>query len=72
MARTSEQEEQAIEAEERLLAERREKLLKRRRDEAIRTVEKAGLLKLDGKRLDGLAQRIRALGIEEVEKRLAG
>ena len=71
MARTLEQERQALEEEERRLVERRERFAERAREEAIRTVEKTGLLKLDGKRLDGLAERIRALGIEEVEKRLA-
>lgn len=71
MARTLEQERQALEEEERRLSEKRELLAKREREEAIRVVEKAGLLKLDGKRLELLTGRIKALGIEEVEKRLA-
>ena len=71
MARTLEQERQALEEEERRLAEKRELLAKREREEAIRAVEKAGLLKLDAKRLEVLTGRIKALGIEEVEKRLA-
>lgn len=71
MARTLEQERQALDEEERRLVERRERLAEREREEAIRMVERAGLLKLDGKRLDELAQRIRKLGIDEVEKRLA-
>ena len=36
----------------------------------ISAVEKAGLLKLDIKRLATLAERIKSLGIDEVEKRL--
>ena len=71
MARTLEQERQALEEEERRLAEKRELLAKREREEAIKAVEKSGLLKLDGKRLEVLTGRIKALGIEEVEKRLA-
>lgn len=71
MARTVEQERQALEQEERELAERRQKLMDREREEAIRTVDKAGLLKLDGKRLEALTKRMKALGFDEVEKRLA-
>ena len=71
MARTIEQEMQALEEEERRLAEKREQLAKRARDEAIKSVEKTGLLKLDGRRLEALTGRIKTLGIEEVEKRLA-
>ncbi|WP_066518934.1 MULTISPECIES: hypothetical protein [Sphingomonadaceae] len=71
MARTLEQERQALEEEERRLAERREQLAKRERDEAIRTIEKAGLLRLPASRLEALTKRIKALGIEEVERRLA-
>ena len=52
-------------------AEKRELFAKREREEAIKAVEKSGLLKLDGKRLEVLTGRIKALGIEEVEKRLA-
>ena len=43
----------------------------REREQAIATVEKSGLLKLDARRLADLADRIKRLGIEEVEKRLA-
>ena len=52
-------------------AERREQLAKREREEAIRTIEKAGLLRLPAPRLEALTKRIKALGIEEVERRLA-
>ncbi len=71
MARTLEQERQALEEEERRLAERREQLAKREREEAIRTIEKAGLLRLPAPRLEALTKRIKARGIEEVERRLA-
>lgn len=71
MARTVEQERLALEEEERRLAERRKQLVERERDEAIRTIEKTGLLKLDGRRLEEIARRIKALGVEEVERRLA-
>ncbi|NEN62571.1 hypothetical protein G3V82_23840, partial [Escherichia coli] len=57
MARTLEQERQALEEEERRLAERREQLAKRERDEAIRTIEKAGLLRLPASRLEALTKR---------------
>lgn len=70
MARTLEQERQALEEEEKRLGERRKQLAERERDEAIKAVDKAGLLKLNWTRLDGLTKRIKALGIEEVEKRL--
>lgn len=70
MARTLEQERQALEEEERRLAERREQFAKREREEAIRTIDKAGLLKLPADRLEELAKCIKTLGIEEVERRL--
>lgn len=70
MARTLEQEKASIEEEARRLEDRRHKLEERIREQAIMAVEKAGLLKLDGKRLTGLLGRIRTLGIDEVEKRL--
>ncbi|ATI80604.1 hypothetical protein [Sphingobium yanoikuyae] len=71
MARTLEQERAAIEEEARRLEERRQKLAEKERDQAIQAVEKAGLLKLEPKRLDDLTAKIRKLGIAEVEKRLA-
>ena len=71
MARTLEQERSALEEEARRLEDRRRKLEEREREQAITVVEKSGLLKLDVKRLTALAERIRTLGIETVEKRLA-
>lgn len=71
MARTLEQERAAIDEDARRLEERRQKLAEKEREQAIQTVEKAGLLKLAPKRLDDLAAKIRKLGIAEVEKRLA-
>jgi len=70
MARTLEQERAALLQDERRVAKRRKQLEDRERDEAIKAVEKAGLLKLDAERIDSLGKRIKALGIAEVEKRL--
>jgi len=72
MARTVEQERAALEEDARKLDERRQKLEEREREAAILAIDKAGLLKLDGKRLSNMLGRIRTLGITEVEKRLAG
>ncbi|QPI75503.1 hypothetical protein [Sphingobium sp. Cam5-1] len=71
MARTLEQERAALAEDERKLEERRLRLAEKEREAAIQAVDKAGLLKLEGKRLMGLMTRIRSLGIDEVEKRLA-
>ncbi|RSU72085.1 hypothetical protein BRX37_19925 [Sphingomonas sp. S-NIH.Pt3_0716] len=71
MAKTLEQERQALEEDARKLETRRKQLEEKEREQAIATVEKHGLLKLDHKRLTKLAERIKTLGIEEVEKRLA-
>jgi hypothetical protein len=70
MAKTLEQERLAFEEDARRLEDRRRKLEEKEREQAISTVQKSGLLKLDAKRLAVLAERIRSLGIEEVEKRL--
>ncbi|WP_371424527.1 hypothetical protein [Tardiphaga sp.] len=70
MAKTLEQERLAFEGDARRLEERRRKLEEKEREQAISTVEKSGLLKLEAKRLSSLTERIRSLGIEEVEKRL--
>ena len=70
MARTLEQEKAAIEEEARKLEERRRKLEEKEREAAIQAIEKAGLLRLEAKRLTHLLARIKARGIEEVEKRL--
>lgn len=71
MAKTLEQERLAFEEDARRLEERRKRLEDKEREQAIATVEKAGLLKLEAKRLAALTDRIKALGIDAVEKRLA-
>ncbi|OAH45440.1 hypothetical protein AX777_17695 [Sphingobium yanoikuyae] len=71
MAKTVEQERAAFEEDARRLEERRRRLEEREREQAISIVEKAGLLKLDSKRLAGLVERIRTLGIDAAEKRLS-
>lgn len=71
MAKTLEQERLAFEEDARRLDERRRKLEEKEREQAIATVEKSGLLKLEAKRLMALVDRIKTLGIEAVEKRLA-
>ncbi|AMK26134.1 MULTISPECIES: hypothetical protein [Sphingobium] len=70
MARTLEQERAALAEDERKLEERRQRLVEKEREAAIQAVDRAGLLKLEGKRLAGLMTCIRSLGIDEVEKRL--
>ncbi|PBN42941.1 hypothetical protein [Sphingobium sp. D43FB] len=70
MAKTLEQERLALEEDARRLEDRRRKLEEKEREQAISTVEKSGLLKLEAKRLAVLTERIKSLGIAEVEKRL--
>jgi len=72
MAKTLEQERLALEEDARRLDERRRKLEEKEREQAIAAVEKSGLLKVESKRLASLMARIKTLGIETVEKRLAG
>ena len=71
MAKTLEQERLAFEEDARRLEERRRKLEEKEREQAISTIERSGLLKLEVKWLAALTDRIKALGIEAVEKRLA-
>lgn len=71
MAKTLEQERLALEEDARRLEDRRKRLEEKEREQAISTVEKSGLLKLETRRLAALTDRIKALGIEAVEKRLA-
>lgn len=71
MARTLEQERAALEEEARKLDERRRRLEDKEREQAIQIADKAGLLKLEPKRLTQLLGRIRSLGVDEVEKRLS-
>ena len=70
MAKTLEQERAAFEEDARRLEERRRKLEEREREQAITAVEKAGLLKLEIRRLTAIVERVKSLGIDEVEKRL--
>ena len=71
MARSLEQERQSIEEDERRLGERKRRLAERQRDEAIGAVEKAGLLTIGSDRITALMERVRKLGLDEVERRLA-
>ena len=71
MAKTLEAERAALEEESRRLEERRKRLEEREREAAIQTVDKSGLLKLEAARLGSLVERIRKLGVDEVERRLA-
>jgi hypothetical protein len=71
MARTLEQERAAIEEDARRLEERRQKLEEREREQAIQAIDRAGLLKLDAARLTALLARVKMLGLDEIEKRLA-
>ena len=64
MAKTLEQERQALEEDQRRLEERRRKLEEKEREQAIATIEKSGLLKLEPKRLADLTARIKTLGFE--------
>ena len=70
MAKTLEQERAAFEADAQRLEERRRKLEEREREQAISAVEKTGLLKLEIKRLTAIVERVKSLGIDEVEKPL--
>jgi hypothetical protein len=70
MPRSLKQERQQLEEEEKRLQERRAKLAEAEQRQALETVAKSGLLKLDEERLGGLMKRIKTLGIDEVEKRL--
>lgn len=70
MAKSLDAELAALAADERRLVERRQALQTRQREAAIGAVEKAGLLKLPLTRLDPLMKAVKALGLDEVEKRL--
>lgn len=71
MRRTIEQEAMALEADEKRLEERRLKLEDRRKSAAEKALKSSGLFNLDGPRLATLADRMKTLGIEEIERRLA-
>ena len=70
MAKSLDAELAAIEAEAQRLEERRKAHASKVREAAIGTVEKAGFFKLPLDRLEGLMSAVKALGIDEVEKRL--
>ncbi|QOT74605.1 hypothetical protein H5V43_21860 (plasmid) [Sphingobium fuliginis] len=70
MAKTLEQERAAIAAEQNRLDARLKLLEDRERQNAIIVVEKAGLLKLEPKKLARIVDRIKTLGPDEAQKRL--
>lgn len=70
MAKSLDAELAALAADERKLVERRQALQTKQREAAIVAVEKAGLLKLPLARLEPLMKAVKAMGLEEVEKRL--
>lgn len=70
MAKSLDAELAALAADERKLVERRQALQTKQREAAIGVVEKAGLLKLPLTRLEPLMRAVKAMGLEEVEKRL--
>ena len=65
-----EKERAAIREEELKLAERKKRLAEREAEERASAMTKSVLSKLDSDRLEALLSRMKALGIEEVEKRL--
>jgi hypothetical protein len=71
MASKLEKERAAIREEEFRLAERKKKLAEREAEERATAIGKSVLGKLEQTRLDALLSRMKALGIEEVEKRLS-
>lgn len=71
MPRNYDQELQAIKADERKLADRRKAIVERRSLQLAKTLKGSELMKLEPARLDGLLDRIKALGMEEVERRLS-
>ncbi|WP_066271351.1 hypothetical protein [Blastomonas sp. CCH8-A3] len=70
MAGKIEKERAAIRDEELKLAERKKRLAEREAEERASAMTKSVLSKLDSDRLEALLSRMKALGIEEVEKRL--
>ena len=70
MALSIEQERQQLEADEQRLADRKRRLNERERAERLKVFDQSGLMKADGARFDAVMKAIKALGIEEAEKRL--
>lgn len=71
MASNLEKERAAIREEEFRLAERKKKLAEREAAERANAIDKSVLGKLDQQRLTALLGRMKALGVDEVEKRLS-
>lgn len=71
MAKSYDEELKAIEADERKLGDRRKALAERQRKQLVKALEKSELAKLDGDRLESLMKRMKTLGMDEVERRLA-
>ncbi|MGB3472113.1 MAG: hypothetical protein WBA51_14940 [Erythrobacter sp.] len=72
MASKLDKERDAIRADEKRLAERNKKLLDRELQARVLAFSKSPLGKLEQDRLEALLGRVKALGIDEVEKRLSG
>ena len=70
MAGKIEKERAAIREEELRLAERKKRLAEREASERSALIGKSVLTKLDSDRLEAVLARMKALGIDEVEKRL--
>lgn len=70
MAAKIEKERAAIREEELKLVERKKRLAEREAELLASAMTKSVLSKLDSDRLQALLSRMKALGIEEVEKRL--
>lgn len=70
MALSIEQERQQLEADEQRLADRRKRLGERERTERLKLIDQSGLIKADGTRFDSVMKAMKALGLEEAEKRL--
>lgn len=66
-----EQERAQIQADEKRLSDRKRKLADKEKTELLKLVDQSGLSKLEPARLAALMERIKTLGVEDVEKRLA-
>ncbi len=66
-----EQERAQIQADEKRLSDRKRKLADKEKAELLKLVDQSGLSKLEPARLAALMERIKTLGVEGVEKRLA-
>lgn len=71
MATSFEKERAQIAADEEKLAERKRKLEEREREVVVGALERSGLMNLKPDRAKSLCDRIRKLGVDEVERRLA-